>query len=215
MLSLLFVLPAALAVSGVGATPASTYPYVKQAQDNGRTSFAPVHVAANADVISNNYIVVLKHDTPLDTLHSHVQFIHSTAEQSFLANPEKFGNVTTAGSVGLRQLYTTVLKGYSGHFDEETLGLIRAAPEVDYVEADQTVWASKVQTGAPWGLARISHRERLRLGTFQRYEYNEDGGEGVDVYIIDTGKQSSLSCIHDSSFSFSFSNCGAYHLAPE
>ena len=37
------------------------------------------------------------------------------------------------------------------------------------------------------GLARISHRKRLGLGTFTLYEHNPAGGEGVDVYIIDTG----------------------------
>ena len=37
------------------------------------------------------------------------------------------------------------------------------------------------------GLARISHRSRLSIGTFTRYEHDPAGGEGVDVYIVDTG----------------------------
>ncbi len=37
------------------------------------------------------------------------------------------------------------------------------------------------------GLARISHRAKLTLGTFTKYEYDPAGGEGVDVYVIDTG----------------------------
>jgi cerevisin len=36
-------------------------------------------------------------------------------------------------------------------------------------------------------LARISHRPRLTFGTFNQYIYEEKGGEGVDVYVIDTG----------------------------
>jgi cerevisin len=40
---------------------------------------------------------------------------------------------------------------------------------------------------APWGLARISHRDCLSFGTFNKYLYTDDGGEGVDAYIIDTG----------------------------
>ncbi|MFE2879235.1 S8 family peptidase [Streptomyces roseus] len=44
-----------------------------------------------------------------------------------------------------------------------------------------------VQQNAPWGLARISHRPRLSLKTLKRYEYNERPGEGVDVYVLDTG----------------------------
>ena len=37
------------------------------------------------------------------------------------------------------------------------------------------------------GLARISHRPKLSLGTFTKYEYHADAGKGVDVYVIDTG----------------------------
>lgn len=44
-----------------------------------------------------------------------------------------------------------------------------------------------VENSAPWGLARISHREALSFGNFNKYLYAADGGEGVDVYVIDTG----------------------------
>ena len=43
------------------------------------------------------------------------------------------------------------------------------------------------EKNAPWGLARISHRDSLSFGTFNKYLYTEDGGEGVDAYVIDTG----------------------------
>lgn len=45
----------------------------------------------------------------------------------------------------------------------------------------------EIEKNAPWGLARISHRDSLSFGTFNKYLYSEDGGEGVDVYVIDTG----------------------------
>lgn len=45
----------------------------------------------------------------------------------------------------------------------------------------------ELETSAPWGLARISHRTKLTLGTFSKYLYCAEGGEGVDVYVIDTG----------------------------
>lgn len=44
-----------------------------------------------------------------------------------------------------------------------------------------------LEKNAPWGLARISHRDSLSFGTFNKYLYAEDGGEGVDAYVIDTG----------------------------
>jgi cerevisin len=43
------------------------------------------------------------------------------------------------------------------------------------------------ERGAPWGLARISHRKRLGFGTFNKYLYSTEGGKGVDVYVVDTG----------------------------
>ncbi|KZT03928.1 uncharacterized protein LAESUDRAFT_728628, partial [Laetiporus sulphureus 93-53] len=101
---------------------------------------------------------------------------------------------------GLTHVYDGHIKGYAGKFSEGTVHRIRQMPEVDYVELDQIVRtmeidaeveieANKVETqkGAPWGLARISHRPKLTFGTFTRYEYDVDGGEGVDVYVVDTG----------------------------
>lgn len=45
----------------------------------------------------------------------------------------------------------------------------------------------ELEKDAPWGLARISHRNQLGFGTFNQYLYASEGGEGVDVYVIDTG----------------------------
>lgn len=45
----------------------------------------------------------------------------------------------------------------------------------------------EVEKQAPWGLARVSHRDTLGFGTFNKYLYTEDAGEGVDAYVIDTG----------------------------
>ncbi|KIJ65944.1 hypothetical protein HYDPIDRAFT_110055 [Hydnomerulius pinastri MD-312] len=93
---------------------------------------------------------------------------------------------------GLRHVYDGNLKGYAGEFTEGVLEQIRRMPEVDFIERDQIVRTMEIDTmdsqkGAPWGLARISHRPRLTFGTFSRYEYDPNGGEGVDVYVIDTG----------------------------
>ncbi|OCF45887.1 cerevisin [Kwoniella heveanensis CBS 569] len=103
--------------------------------------------------------------------------------------------------------------GYAGKFSENTLQVIRSSPEVAYVERDQIMrtqeipqgvddWAGDddnypvteftssditTERGAPWGLARISHREQLHLSTFTKYIYDSHGGEGVTAYVIDTG----------------------------
>jgi len=63
--------------------------------------------------------------------------------------------------------------------------------QVEYVEKDSVVHAlgdsGELEKQAPWGLARISHRKALSFGTFNQYLYAADAGEGVDVYVIDTG----------------------------
>lgn len=89
----------------------------------------------------------------------------------------------------------------AGRFSAEALEAIRRSPDVAYVEHDQVVTTQeelfgvddaldgdiKTQIGAPWGLARISHRKELGLGTFNKYEFDINGGEGVTAYVVDTG----------------------------
>src|SRR6266536_1316583 len=63
--------------------------------------------------------------------------------------------------------------------------------QVEYIEKDSVVHAlddtGELEKNAPWGLARISHRDSLGFSDFNKYLYAADAGEGVDVYIIDTG----------------------------
>ncbi|CAK7267548.1 proteinase B [Sporothrix epigloea] len=96
--------------------------------------------------------------------------------------------------------------GYAGHFDESVIEQVRRHPDVEYIHRDTVVHTMKYETikyedirvdksecspetekGAPWGLARVSHRKPLNFGTFNKYLYAEEGGEGVDAYVIDTG----------------------------
>jgi len=64
---------------------------------------------------------------------------------------------------------------------------IRRSDEVAYVEKDQVVYATDIETNAPWGLARISHVDRLSMGTMSKYLFDPRGGDGVNIYVIDTG----------------------------
>ncbi|KAF7306691.1 hypothetical protein MIND_00460800 [Mycena indigotica] len=77
--------------------------------------------------------------------------------------------------------------GYAGRFSQLAVEHLRTMPEVDFIERDQVVRIQETQKLAPWGLARVSHRKKLSLGTFTRYDYDPSGGDGVDVYVIDTG----------------------------
>jgi cerevisin len=47
--------------------------------------------------------------------------------------------------------------------------------------------APEKELACPWGLARVCHQLGLTFGTFNEYLYTASAGEGVDVYVIDTG----------------------------
>lgn len=115
------------------------------------------------------------------------------------------------GGLGHKYTLGDKVKGYSGKFSQEVLRHIRSRPEVLRVEKDSMVYASDIEKGvlpsatfecrlttllllkgAPWGLARISHRKSLSFGTFNKYEYEHLGGEGVTAYIVDTYALSDL-----------------------
>lgn len=149
-------------------------------------NLAPVvsHPTAEQAIIPNQYIVVLKPEATLDDLNAHAMSVQSHDES----------NPLTDGT-GLMHIFDGALKGVAGKFSDATLDKIRAMPEVEYVERDQVVYTihepsdegHATQRGAPWGLARISHRNKLGFSTFNQYIYDPQGGEGVDVYVIDTG----------------------------
>lgn len=107
---------------------------------------------------------------------------------------------------GINHIYEGHITGYAGRFTDSVIEQIRRMPEVQFVEKDQIVRTQDTQRSAPWvrvyshshamvnshrftlqGLARISHRPKLTFGTFTKYEYDPNGGEGIDVYVVDTG----------------------------
>src|SRR5262249_40674647 len=95
--------------------------------------------------------------------------------------PEIFGLVKHTYNI------TNTLKGYSGTFSRNVIDVLRKDPSVAYIEPDQEVSICEQEKNAPWGLARISHRESLGFSTFNKYDYDARGGEGVTAYVIDTG----------------------------
>ncbi|PNS13902.1 Subtilisin-like protease [Sphaceloma murrayae] len=160
---------------------------------------APLLSSENAKHIPDSYIVVFKKHVTHSLAAEHhgwVQDLHTTfqTKKRSLGKRSQFPFVDTVFE-GLKHTYNIggSLMGYSGHFDEDVLEHIRKHPDVDYIEKDQEVhtMATKetpeLEKNAPWGLARISHRDSLTFGTFNKYLHAADGGEGVDVYVIDTG----------------------------
>ncbi|KAF3167545.1 serine protease [Orbilia oligospora] len=163
-------------------------------------------LSASDHEIPDSYIVVFKKGVDTESVDAH----HSWIQKTHASSLKKRSQVPLGGKPSSSFLNTIVddvdtvvdgfkhsfdiagtFKGYSGSFDQDTLDLIRSHPDVEYVEKDSKVWINRdepsVEKGSPWGLARISHRESLHFGNFNKYLYSTDGGEGVNVYVIDTG----------------------------
>ncbi|KAJ5573701.1 Subtilisin-like serine protease [Penicillium hispanicum] len=161
--------------------------------DSIHNDAAPILSSMNSEEIPDSYIVVFKKhiDTSAAAAHhSWVQDIHAIQRME-LKKRSLFG-FDGEGFNGLKHTFHVAgsLMGYAGHFHEDVIEQVRRHPDVDYIEKDSEVRTNgdpAVEKNAPWGLARISHRDSLSFGTFNKYLYAEDGGEGVDAYVIDTG----------------------------
>jgi len=157
---------------------------------------APLLSSSNAKTIPNSYVVVFKKDVTHEAANDHhtwVQSVHLNHEntKTELRKRDQFPFQDTVFE-GLRHTYNIAgsLLGYSGHFDDEVIEQVRRQPDVEFIERDiemHTLTDPALEKNAPWGLARISHRNSLSFGTFNKYLYTDGAGQGVDAYVIDTG----------------------------
>jgi len=142
---------------------------------------APLLHADAENVIDGSFIVVLKEEQSI--IH---RDLHVLKVKDLIFDSVDGSEVTGTFNIGS-------LIGYFAKFSPQLLEFVRNMDDVKYVEADQVMSinykvespeAVITQTGATWGISRISQRN-LPLGT--EYIYNSLAGSGVDVFIIDTG----------------------------
>ncbi|CAI2192228.1 1283_t:CDS:2 [Funneliformis geosporum] len=179
MLTQKFLLVAALFLS----TSAAPY-YTSQPE----SSLAPLYTSDSAQVIPDSYIVVLKKQLEKAKVEYHHECVHNfvAEEKRSLSKRSLLGDLVS----GIKHTFEfNNFQGYSGRFTNEVLDRIRRSDEVAFVEKDQVVYATEIvtQRNAPWGLARVAHRESLNFGNFNKYLYDSRAGDGVTIYVIDTG----------------------------
>jgi len=128
--------------------------------------------ADNPNAIQGHYIVVMKNNV-MGARDAHIMNIQDAMLEA--NDGSRVKHVYRIGS----------FFGYSAELSEDFLKRELAHPDVDFIEADQIMTASYLtQTNPPsWGLPRLSTRKNGASDFF----YNSTQGEGVDVYIIDTG----------------------------
>ncbi len=140
----------------------------------GSLAAAPVHLAVAtgpAQPIANQYIVTLKKlpaDAPLAAL-----------DVATLAQ-------TLAGQFGgqVLHVYEHALRGFALRLPDAAAALLALHPAVAAVEQDQRMRTVTTQSNATWGIDRIDQRS---LPLNSQYTYPAAAGQGVHVYVIDTG----------------------------
>lgn len=127
---------------------------------------APLHVPRDVDnLIKDTYIVKYKDISAFSAVEEGVK--------QLVGKPDR--------------VFKGAFKGFSGKINAKTLKSLRNDPSVDFIEQDAIVKleAYTTQANAPWGLARISTRQRGPTG----YIYDTSAGQGTCSYIVDTGIQ--------------------------
>ncbi|KAJ3126554.1 hypothetical protein HK100_010197 [Physocladia obscura] len=156
-------------------------------------SFAQPSIAAGTP-IANQYIIVFNKDIKPSAITAHEAWLSTLMSATVSsANPLiiQDDNVIDVAPLIfpdfdiLRRYAMDGFKGYTARIPDVVAKSLKKLPEVAFVEQDQVMTISAVQTSPPsWGLKRISSREKALPAD---YTYPDSAGEGVDAYIIDTG----------------------------
>ncbi len=129
---------------------------------------APEIVGADsASAVEGEYLVVLK-------------------PQAALGAAEDIASALTDAVGGeIRDVFNTVIDGYSATLSEDEALAIAADERVDHVEQVQMLHAIGEQVNPPsWGTDRVDQRDLPLDG---RYTYPDAAGAGVNLYVVDTG----------------------------
>jgi len=124
---------------------------------------------------ADSYIIKLKSDGGAKRLKAFVREYSTQRGASIEANSIKY-------------IYDpAIFNGVAGKFTKKFLDSFKEAHkgEIEYIEEDGEAHILAVQNSPPsWGQTRVSEQN---LDLKKPYSYPDSAGDGVDVYIIDTG----------------------------
>jgi subtilisin family serine protease len=128
--------------------------------------------------IPNQYIVVFK---------DHVQDTQKALENYMAQLQTAAGFAELPESTVVQKYEMPTFKGVTIKMPDSFTGTseMLVNDDVAFIEQDQIVTTYATQSGAPWGLNRIS--SRTRPGPNAVYTYPDSAGRGIDAYVIDTG----------------------------
>ena len=119
--------------------------------------------------------------------------VKETTLSAFLSEFNKTAAKDHASNRIHAQYSPNVLNGFSGHFTDSLIQSIKSHVHVQGVYEDTGVKMTGDQINPPsWGLPRVSSLTRLPNplpSPLPDYYYNDIAGQGIDVFVLDTGIQ--------------------------
>ncbi|KFH44853.1 Alkaline protease-like protein [Hapsidospora chrysogenum ATCC 11550] len=138
--------------------------------------------------IPNRYIVVYNSTYDDNAIETSIASITGAVKRRNLGKRSSVGHLlsTEVHAFNLNKWRAVMLDA-----DDDMIQDIYNSEEVEYIEADTQVSANVLlaQTNAPVGLNRLSHKQAGR----DTYIFDDSAGEGITVYVLDTGVKTSHS----------------------
>jgi len=129
-----------------------------------------------------------KEPSHMATVSSFVKAQAAQASQATLASVSSSQGISPeAVSYGVDKTFnSTFLNAMSVTLSSDDIEEVkkRYGEKIEYIEPDQLGYAEGMQQGAPWGIVRVGQWGAARGNT---YQYPDTAGQGVDVYVLDSG----------------------------
>ncbi|XXG93763.1 Cuticle-degrading protease [Hypoxylon texense] len=128
-----------------------------------RAEPAPLLKPRGSQLVEGKYIVKLYENSALSALEDTMSAFQGDADHVY--NVEGF-------------------KGFASALTAEDLEKLQGHPDVEFIEQDaiMSINAFTTQSGATWGISRLSHKSGS-----SGYVYDSSAGSGTCAYVIDTG----------------------------
>ncbi|CAA7263101.1 unnamed protein product [Cyclocybe aegerita] len=131
-------------------------------------------------------------DTGPDALRAVETYAGATSGKYIVKFKEGVSPKAWAKRLGLSNAVDwNIINDLGSNLDTDSLSSLRASADVELISEDGIMHTMAIQEDAPWGLSRLSSLtppaiQNADLLNFT-YIYDAAAGEGVDIYIVDTG----------------------------